>query len=68
MPLAADCLQPLAGNLLDVTGTYNNGDKVRVHYAPRMLCEITIRNGEKAEDWSSFGAAPNAYARDTLVI
>lgn len=68
MPLAADCLQPLAGKLLDVTGTYDNGDKVRVHYAPRMLCEITIRNGEKAEDWSSFGAAPNAYERSALVI
>jgi len=68
MPIDADFLHALASAVLDVSGAYADGSKIRVHYAPRTVCELGLRNGGKAEDWSSFGAAPNAYGRNTLVI
>jgi len=68
MPLVSHAPEPIGSTTLDVSGVYANGTKIRVHHTPRTLYETEIRVGQKAEDWSSFGAAPNAYGRNALVI
>ena len=68
MPLVSHAPEPIGSPVLDVSGVYADGTKIRVHHMPRTLYETEIRVGQKAEDWSSFGAVPNAYGRNTLVI